>query len=223
MIVTQRPREKAMLYGIQTLSDQELLMLVLRHGNKTQDVSSIAQNVLLESNGLSKLNMMDMQDLMRIPGIKKAKALEVLAILELSKRVMRAENVNINVISHPEKLVKWLQAEIGGLMQECFLVVFLNVQHVMIHYEIIFKGTLDRSLIHPREIFNLAVKHHAAKFIAVHNHPGGSLVPSPVDIEVTKLLIEAGQLMQIELLDHLIVTKLGFTSIGSILMQKEDD
>lgn len=223
MNVVSRPREKAILYGIDKLSDHELLMLVLRHGNRQQDVSVIAANLLQASHGLSRLNLMDINDFMRIDGIKQAKALELMAILELSKRVLRAQSLSSPTIAEPQALVRWFQYEIGMNMQECFMVVFLDIHNQITTYEIIFKGTLDRSLIHPREIFNLAVKHRASSFIAVHNHPGGSLKPSAMDIEVTQVLLEAGEMMQIRMLDHIIVTKNGFSSIFSYLAQTDSD
>ncbi len=222
MTISQRPREKAILYGIDSLSDHELLMLVLRHGNSKTNVSQIALDVLKYSEGLSKLHRMDMSDFMQINGIKQAKALELMAILELNKRVLRAKTLHMDVISHPQTLVQWLQLEIGSEMQECFLVVFLNVQNQVTQHKIIFKGTLDRSLIHPREIFNMAVKVGASSFIAVHNHPAGSLVPSTMDLEVTEILVQAGEMMQIKMLDHIIVTREGYCSIFSYLYKQTE-
>lgn len=222
MPVTQRPREKAVMYGIENLSDHELLMLVLRHGNSKQNVSTIAQDLLVMSDGLSNLHKMELNDFMRISGIKQAKALEIMAILELSKRVLRSQSINLDVVSQPEVLVRWLQVEIGLEMQECFLVVYLDSQNKIIQHEVIFKGTLNRSLVHPREIFNRAVQVRAASFIAVHNHPAGSIIPSKMDIEVTHMLVEAGDMMQIQMLDHIIVTKNGYCSIFAYLSKQTE-
>ena len=222
MSVSQRPREKAVLYGIESLSDHELLMLVLRHGNSNISFSRIAQDVLKFSEGLSKLHQMDMNDFIQIGGIKQAKALELMAILELNKRVLRARSLHMSVIDHPETLMEWLRLEIGMKMQECFLVVFLDVQNKITQHKVIFTGTLDRSLIHPREVFNMAVKVSASAFIAVHNHPAGSLIPSQMDLEVTELLMEASQMMQIKMLDHLIVTREGYCSIFTYLYKQTE-
>lgn len=208
-----RPREKALMIGVDKLSDHELLMLVLRHGNAQMPVSQIAHNVLIKSQNLRLLSSMSLDDLMKIDGIKKAKALEIKAILELSKRIGRSQIQNLNVMENSKSVIHWLQNEIGHESQECFLVIYLNVANHIIHYEIIFKGTLDRSLVHPREIFNVAIKHSASSIIAVHNHPGGTLVPSDMDLVVTNSLVDAGRLLGINVLDHVIVTKNGYHSI----------
>lgn len=208
-----RPREKAVMIGVNKLSDHELLMLVLRHGNAQMPVSQIAHNVLIKTQNLRYLSSMSLEELMRIDGIKKAKALEIQAILELSKRVGRSQVQNLNVLENSNSVINWLQKEIGLEKQECFLVLYLNVANEIIHYEVIFKGTLDRSLVHPREIFNVAIKHSASSIIAVHNHPAGTLVPSDMDLVVTNALVEAGKILGISLLDHLIVTQSGYHSI----------
>lgn len=208
-----RPREKAMMHGVEKLSDHELLMLVLRHGNSQMSVSQIAHNVLIKTQNLRTLGEMSLEELMGIDGIKIAKAMEIKAILELSKRVARSEVLYLNVMENSNSVIEWLQHEIGHENQECFLVIYLNVANQIIHYEVIFKGTLDRSLVHPREIFNLAIKHSASSLIAVHNHPGGTLVPSEMDFIVTNSLVDAGKLLGINLIDHLIVTKNGYHSI----------
>lgn len=208
-----RPREKALMIGVDKLSDHELLMLVLRHGNAQMPVSQIAHNVLIKSQNLRLLSSMSLDDLMKIDGIKKAKALEIKAILELSKRIGRSQIQNLNVMENSKSVIHWLQNEIGHESQECFLVIYLNVANHIIHYEIVFKGTLDRSLVHPREIFNVAIKHSASSIIAVHNHPAGTLVPSDMDLVVTNSLVDAGRLLGINVLDHVIVTKSGYHSI----------
>lgn len=211
--VQLRPREKALLQGISTLSDHELLMIVLRHGNAQASVSQIAHNVLIKTQNLKTLNILSLEELMGISGIKQAKALEIQAILELSKRTQRASVNQLNVMENANRVITWLQHEIGQQHQECFLVIYLNVSNQIIHHEIIFKGTLDRSIVHPREILNVAIKVHASSFIAVHNHPGGTLYPSEMDLVVTRALKEAGSLVGIEMVDHLIVTKTGYASI----------
>lgn len=216
-----RPREKAMMYGVDKLSNHELLMLLLRHGNSKMTVSDIAHNVIIKTQNLKNLNTMSLTELMKIDGVKQAKALEILAILELGKRAGRSETHHLNVLENANSVLKWLQYEIGHEKQECFLVIYLNVANQIIHFEVIFKGTLDRSLVHPREIFNLAIKHSASSIIAVHNHPAGTLIPSDMDLVVTNSLVEAGKLLGISVLDHLIVTKDGYHSILHQFSQAE--
>lgn len=223
MPIEMRPREKAIQFGIESLSDHELVMLVLRHGNSRQTVSDIATNLLLECRNLSELAELSITDLKKISGIKNAKALEISAILELSKRISKAVAMDTIVVNHPQILAKWCQKEIGHLKQECFLVIYLNAAGKIVHHEIIFKGTLDKSLVHPREIFVGALKSNASSFIAVHNHPAGSLIPSEMDILVTKKLIEIANMVQIPLIDHLIVTSHDYYSIMSHLAKTELD
>ncbi len=212
-----RPREKAMLNGIDSLSDLELLVLIIRHGNAKQSAFEIAHNLLIKSDGLSNLYKLSDNELKQIPGIKMAKALELQAILELSKRIASKNLNNTNILNMLEDVYNWCQKEIAYLNQECFMAIFLNTRNEIITHKILFKGTLDRSLIHPREIFNQALYYASAKIICVHNHPGGSLVPSLADIEVTKKLIDVSRLVGIELIDHVIVSKNGYESIFKFL------
>ena len=216
-----RPREKAIELGISSLSNHELMMLILRHGNRTSTVSEIATNLLMVCEPLYNLQSMTVADLMKVSGIKHAKALELSAILELSKRLAKSNADSVNVINNPDAVAKWCQNEIGHLKQECFLVIYLNTAGRIISHEIVFKGTLDKSLIHPREIFHGAIKRSAASIIVVHNHPGGTLFPSEMDLIVTRRLIEASQLVQIPLVDHLIVTQSGFVSIMEDFLKTE--
>ncbi len=209
----QRPREKAISNGIDTLSDQELLMVILGYGTKKQDVSKIANQILKVSEGLVHFPNLSMERLMEIEGIKLARAVTLSAILELSKRIYRAKAKNLNVIENPKTLTDWLIQEIGPALQEQFMVVYLNVRQEILHHEILFKGTLDRSLVHPREIFKKALENNAAAMIVVHNHPAGSLVPSSADLAVTEKLIKTSRMMEIVFLDHIIVTRNGYTSI----------
>ena len=216
-----RPREKALCYGIESLSNHELFMLILRHGNKQSTVSQIASNLLIYCKSLSNLARMTHQDLMKISGIKQAKALELSSILELSKRISREKAMQTPLLDNMDAVVNWCKNEIGYQQQESFLVIYLSVASRILSYEIVFKGTLDRSLIHPREIFLGAIKHHAASVIAVHNHPAGTLYPSQMDLKVTQQLLEASELLQIPLLDHLIVTSEGACSIMKYLSKVE--
>lgn len=215
--LNSRPREKATLHGIESLSDLELLVLIIRHGNRSHTAFEIAHNLLIKSNGLTNLYKLSNKDLMSVSGIKKAKSLELQAILELSKRISCKQLVNTDTLSQIEDVYRWCQKEIAYNNQECFMAVYLNTRNEIITYKILFKGTLDRSLIHPREIFNQALYYSSAKIICVHNHPGGSLIPSLADIEVTKKLIDISKLVGIELIDHVIVANSGYVSIFEFL------
>ena len=214
----QRPREKAMLHGISALNDQELLALIIKSGHKGADVYSIAAALLSLAQGIGGLPRLSMKQCMSIKGIKQAKALELQAVFEIVKRVMRQQIMEVDVVNHPQVLIDWLTSEMMDKAQEHFMVVYLNTQNQVISYRVLFVGTLDRSIVHPREIFKEAVNSSAAKIIAVHNHPSGSLKPSSQDIEVTNVLMEAGKMMGIPLLDHLIISAQGYMSLRQKLI-----
>ncbi len=216
--IHQRPREKAKTQGMASLSDIEVLALILRSGSKGANVFAMASSLLQLAHGMSGLPRLTMRQCMEVTGIKEAKALELLAVFEVLKRVHRHHVMEVSVIDHPQILIDWLTSELLDKTQEHFMVVYLNVQNQIISYRTLFIGTLDRSIIHPREIFKEAVVYSAAKIIVVHNHPSGSLNPSPQDIDVTNSLCEAGKMMGIPLLDHLIITSQGYCSLRQKLI-----
>lgn len=215
----ERPREKANRYGIKVLSNVELLAILLRHGYRGNSSLSVAEDVLRKANGIGGLSQLTDQDLMSVKGIKTVKATEILACFELARRMSYEKGLNRDVVKDPSHLVKWLRQEIGILEQENFLVVFLNVKNHILNYKVIFKGTVDRSLVHPREIFKEALLVSASKLLLVHNHPSGDLTPSEADMELTIQLGQCAEMMGMKVLDHLIVSRaewLSFKEIGLI-------
>ena len=215
MPLLMRPREKAKTFGITSLSDQELLALLIRTGTRKLSAIQVAQEVLLKTNGIQGLASVKKSELKKVSGIKDAKALEILAVVEIARRMMRDQNYQPKQIADPQALMQWLNYEIGFKEQEHFMVVYLNHQLEIVHHQILFKGTLDRSLIHPRDVFREAVLHNAAALMLVHNHPGKSLTPSQADIETTALLIKNAQLLGLTILDHVIVSYGKYCSIRS--------
>lgn len=213
-----RPREKVKMFGWQALSDEEVLAIILRNGVKNYSVDEVAKQLLLTARGVAGLTGLTIQECMSVKGISHIKALELSASFELVKRVLRASLPYMSVIDHPQVLCDWLRLEIGDKHQEHFLVVYLNTQHQIIGYKTLFVGTLDRSIIHPREIFKEAMAVSSSKIMIVHNHPSGTLTPSPADIQVTHTLREIGTLMGIPLLDHLIVSAQGYVSLRQMNM-----
>lgn len=201
-----RPREKAKAFGMNALSDQELLALLLRTGTQKISAIQLAQKVLLKAGGIKGLANVTNSALQSISGIKDAKALEIMAVVEIARRMMREEHCHGFQVSEPKLLVNWLNYEIGFEKQEHFMVVYLNHQLEIISHQVLFKGTLDRSLVHPRDVFREAISHNAAALILVHNHPGKTLHPSQADIETTALLVENAKLLGLSILDHMIVS-----------------
>lgn len=212
-----RPREKLHRQGVRFLSDAELLGLLLRSGIPGKSSVELAKELLDLSGSLSQLTRLDHQTLLSVKGIKEAKAGEILALCEISRRMAESDAMTVDVIDQPLRLVHWLKKELGPAQQEQFMVVFLNTKNHIIGHKILYLGGLDRSIVHPREVYKEALKVSAARIIAVHNHPSGDVSPSENDHWVTKVLEEAGDTMGIPLLDHLIVSLYGYTSLRQIL------
>jgi DNA repair protein RadC len=207
------PREKLIEFGPQALSDVELLALILKTGTRKIPVLDLAQTLFDEGKDLLGISTLSYQQLIQIPGVKKAKASELLALVELSKRMAKAQSLDVDVIDQPQRLIHWLRQEIGAMDQEQFCVIFLNTKNHVLGHRILFRGGLDRSIVHPREIFKHALALSAAKIIVAHNHPSGDVSPSHNDFQVTQVLEEAGVTMGIPLLDHIIISKNGYTSL----------
>ncbi len=197
-----RPREKLQKKGAQALSDLELLQALIGSGNKQADVSKIAQNVkkILQEHGAN----ISYKLLAEVTGMGAAKITEVLAAFELSKRYLIDNEAPI--IDSPEKAVEQL-ADIRDKKQEYFVCMTLDGANRLIAKRVITIGTLNSSLVHPREVFADAITDRAASIIVAHNHPSGTLTPSEADVQVTQRIKEAGKLLGINLTDHIFITK----------------
>lgn len=190
---------------MKALSTKELFAILIRHGNKQASALDIAEEILIKYPTLTELASTTLEDLNKIKGVSNAKGLEILAAVEIARRMSFEECANKNVITDSKSLVHWLNLEIGMQNQELFLVVFLDIRNQILKSEILFKGALDRSLVDAREIFKKALLYSSTRIIVVHNHPSGNTEPSAEDIMVTEQLAEIGHLMNVELLDHIIV------------------
>lgn len=199
----QRPRERAKEKGIESLSDAELVAILLEKGTKGENVIDLS-NRLISTFGLQRLNSLSLQELMKIKGIKLAKASKLLAAFELSRRV-KSGRLCGKTIRKPSDVASYYIQRLKDLKREHFIAVFLDSKNKIIKDEIIFIGTLNGSLIHPREVFKEAIRNSANSIILIHNHPSGDVNPSDEDIQVNKVLIGAGDLVGIKVLDHLII------------------
>jgi DNA repair protein RadC len=206
----ERPREKLLKYGPERLSDPELVAIILRTGRIGESVLSVAKK-LLKTTSLDKLPALSCQDLCKISGIGSVKACELLASIELGKRLFLNKKVTIAQLLKPGDVFDSLK-DIRESKKEHFVVLFLDSRNQQIHREIISVGTINASLVHPREVFEPAVKHLAVQVILAHNHPSGDLEPSEEDLSVNKRLVEAGKILGVEILDHIIVTKDSYSS-----------
>ncbi|GKV68782.1 UPF0758 protein YsxA [Sporosarcina sp. NCCP-2716] len=200
-----RPRERMTRQGAASLSNQELVAILLRTGSRTESVLVLANKLLSEFDKIQDLRDVSIEELTAVKGIGDAKAVQIMAAAELGKRIYSVAQDGRYVIKSPEDAAAYLMTDLSKLNQEHFVVLFLNVKNEVLHKQTIFIGSLNSSIVHPREIFREAVKRSAASLVVAHNHPSGNATPSPEDIEVTKRLTEAGELMGIDLLDHIII------------------
>lgn len=208
-----RPRERLFKEGVQALTDIELLAILLRTGSIGGSVLELAAVVLNHFRSLRELLQASIEELSNIKGMGPAKAAQVKAALELGRRVAEQQVDDRAVIRNPEDAVGLVMEEMRNLDREQFRALLLNTKHQLIGREIISIGTLNSSMVHPRELFKNAIKRSAAAMILVHNHPSGDPAPSQEDIGITKRLLEAGGIIGIEILDHLIVGDNRFVSL----------
>lgn len=208
-----RPRERLIRQGAESLSNQELLAIILRTGTKEESVLTLANRVLFEFEKLHALKHATLEELTKIKGVGEVKAVQLLATIELSNRLAKKEHDSRYTIRSPEDAAKLLMPEMSSLQQEHFVTLFLNTKNQVMHKQTIFIGSLNASIVHPREIFREAVKRSSACIICAHNHPSGSTAPSSEDIDVTARLKEAGEIIGIELVDHLIIGDQSFLSL----------
>ena len=206
------PRERLAKEGVEALSNQELLAILLRTGTRQGSVFEIAQKVLSNLSSLTDLKKMTLQELQSLSGIGRVKAVELQAMIELGHRIHKYETLEMESILSSQKLAKKMQQELGHKKQEHLVALYLNTQNQIIHQQTIFIGSATRSIAEPREILHYAIKHMATSLILVHNHPSGAVSPSRNDDHVTKLVKEACDLMGIVLLDHLIVSHSSYFS-----------
>lgn len=205
----EQPRERLVKYGPGKLSDEELLAIVLRTGPRGSSVIELSKRVLREFTE-ARLAQASVSDLVKVKGIGEVKACELVAGFELARRLI--QDKPSRVMLSPREVWEEL-ADIRSSKKEHFYVLFLDTQSTVLKKELVSVGTLNASLVHPREVFEPAIKHLASHIIVAHNHPSGGLEPSEEDLRVTKRLQDAGRLLGIDLLDHVIVTNKGFCSL----------
>ncbi|MCW1926995.1 RadC family protein [Bhargavaea beijingensis] len=211
--IADRPRERLIHQGAESLSNQELIAILLRSGTRQESVLQLANRVLAFFDRIQDMQHATIEEMTSVKGIGEAKAVQLLAAVELGKRLTRKQSTERYVIRSPEDAAAYLMPDMSNLNQEHFVVLFLNVKNEVLHSRTIFIGSLNSSIVHPREVFREAVKRSAASIICAHNHPSGNPAPSPEDIEVTKRLAEAGRIVGIDLLDHIIIGDHKFLSL----------
>lgn len=205
-----RPREKLVKYGPEKLSDSELLAILLRTGTKDLNVLKLSQKILQKFEKTKFINT-TIDELKGIHGLGEVKACEIIACFELGRRMLKDKKSSI--LLSPKDVWERME-DIRGSKKEHFVVFYLDSGNQEIKREIISIGTLNESLVHPREVFEGAIKNNAASIIIAHNHPSGDLEPSQADIEITKKLIHAGKILDIKIIDHIIITKDSFSRVA---------
>lgn len=204
----EQPYEKFEAYGAEGLSDAELLAVILRTGTKGIPAVSMARNILGESGaerGILSIEYLSLKELKKISGVGHVKAIQIKCIAELAKRMAKAEQYQKVSFRQPKSVAEYYMEEFRMKKQEYMMLIMLNTKSMLIADKVIFKGTVNASLVSPREIFMEAIEHEAVYIILLHNHPSGDPTPSREDIALTKRIKEAGNLMDIKLLDHVII------------------
>jgi DNA repair protein RadC len=211
--VTERPRERLLQVGASVLTNQEIIAILLRTGSKKDSVIDLAGKVLSTFDGLDLLKEATIEELCSIDGIGLAKAVELSAAMELGRRIHTLQTKERYVIRSPEDVSSLVMEDMRFLKQEHFVCLYLNTKNQVIFRHTVFIGSLNASIVHPREVFKEALRRSSASIICLHNHPSGDPSPSREDIDVTKRLYEAGRVLGIELLDHIIIGDRTFISL----------
>ena len=202
---SERPRERLAEHGADALRNAELIAILLRTGMKGVSAIQVAEQLLQKFSTLKNLSRASLTEIRQIKGIGRDKAIALQSAFTLARRMAKEIRGEAPLLDTPERIADLLREENRAYQVETFQVVLLNTRRRMLSKEKISKGTLDTILVHPREVFRHAIAANAAGIVLVHNHPSGDPSPSDADIKVTRDLIRAGQLLRIEVLDHIIL------------------
>lgn len=200
----EKPRERMLEYGVENLSNVDLLSIILRNGVKDISVKEVAINILNNVESINDLSSLGVRELSNIKGVGPVKAITLLASIELGKRVSIKEAKANMSLSNKEKIHEVFKKFFINENQEKFLAIFLDNKKCLINYKILFIGTNNASIAHPREVFMEAIKANASAVVVMHNHPSGNVLPSEEDKNITEKLIQSGHMLGIPLLDHII-------------------
>jgi len=209
----ERPRERLMRQGAAALKNEELLAILLGTGTQGESAIRLAERIIQECGGLRRFAEISWEELTQIRGVGPAKALQLQASIELGRRLARSRLPDMVRISRPQDAADLLMEEMRHLREEHFVCLFLNTKNQVIGRQTLSIGSLNASIVHPREVFRAAIRRSSASILCAHNHPSGDPAPSPEDVQLTRRLAEAGELIGIELLDHLVIGDNRFISL----------
>ncbi len=201
----ERPRERLLRVGASALADRELLAIILRTGSAGGNVLDLARKLLSDHGGLSGLARLEAAQLLAEPGIGPAKAAQIMAALEMGRRAVAMTPQDRPAITSPATAARVLLPLLSHQTQEHFVVLYLDTRHRLLDQEILYRGSLNGAPARLAEVFRGAVRRNCAAILVAHNHPSGDPTPSQADLRFTEALVEAGQLLEIEVLDHLII------------------
>ena len=205
LAVSERPQERLEKHGPTALSDTELLAMLLRSGSKGHNVLTVSQQLITEAGSLARLIAWTQTDFRRLKGIGRVKALQLVAVMQVARRVLEQQEPADRAFEKPAAVLAHFTALLAGLEIEKFWVLCLNRKNRLIKQVEVSSGTATNSLAHPREVFREAIRHGATAVICVHNHPSGDPAPSSADLQVTRQLREAAKAVDIQLHDHVIL------------------
>jgi DNA repair protein RadC len=200
-----RPRERLVAGGAESLSQRDLIAILLRTGTRGRSALHVAEELLRQFGSLQTLALASLDDLRKTKGVGRDKAVTLKAAFTLARKMAAELRTEAPLLETPDRVAELLREEVRGYTVEVFQVALLNTRRKLIRFERLSQGTLDTLLVHAREVFRSAILANAAAIIIAHNHPSGDPTPSEADIKVTRDLIRAGQLLKIEVLDHVII------------------
>lgn len=225
MPISERPRERFKKYGVEALSNEELLSILLRTGTESKSVKDVSMDIL-RNYDIHELNRINFKTLKDIKGVGEVKAITILSAIELGKRVLSKGDL-ITQIKTGKDAYYLVKDDLENEIQEKFMAIYLDTKNMVIDKKVIFVGTVNNSNITARDVFREGVKLNAAGMILVHNHPAGSVNPSYEDIYLTNEFVKLGRMMGISVIDHLIVGKNNYSSIresnGDLFGQKKEN
>jgi DNA repair protein RadC len=213
---SQRPRERLEKYGAEVLNDAELIAILLRVGTKGASAVQVAQRLLFLYGGLDGVQRSSFPDLCHVDGVGPAKAAQIKAAVELGRRIASMKPEERRLISSPQDVADQVQYKMAVLEQEELWVLLLDTRNHHLRTEHLYRGSLNASTVRPAEIFKAGIRHNAAALIIVHNHPSGDPSPSSEDINLTRMLIDAGKMLELPVLDHVVIGSRGTASIKTL-------
>lgn len=206
--INERPRERLVKQGVETLSNEELITLIINSGTQSISAKELSISILKELNDITKLKDISLKQLLDIKGIGIAKATTLLATIELGKRIYKDVPVINNIkFNNPLVIFNYFKAKLINVKQEHFYAVYLDASKKVIEEKLLFIGTVNQSMVHPRDVFKYACILNSSSIICVHNHPSGNTLPSKEDISITNTLINIGKIFNIPVIDHIIIGK----------------